>query len=106
MRGQLTMLEAVLTDSGQRMFDRCLYLNFDDVWNLTSRAAVLDDSDVGGTPEFAVENGLSYVLGTNELIDIIENARQQIREPSPSQLLEAFLFYYDQDAFVQFPPAG
>ena len=107
MSDQLTTLEAVLTDSGKRMFDRCLYLNCDEIWNLATTAAVLDDSDLDGTLGFARENGLTYVLGTNELIDIIENAREQIGDdPSPDQLLEAFLFCYDHDTFIQFPPAG
>jgi hypothetical protein len=104
MISELTTLESLFTDPSQRPLECCLYLDFEVGWDLSARAAVFDESGVEGTPPFALENGLRYVLGTNELNDVIEIAQKQVRNPSASQLLDAFLYYYDHDAFIQFLP--
>ena len=50
----------------------------------------------------AVEHGLRCSIGANEVIDIAINARDQLPTATIEQLLEAFLIYYDNDAFVDF----
>ena len=53
--------------------------------------------------EFAtVAQAEGVSLSVAQVQDIIANAREQIAEPTPEQLLTAFLFYYDRDAFINF----
>lgn len=53
-------------------------------------------------PEIAVRNGLGRALQVAQVQDIVDNARQQRPRASDGELVEAFLFYYDRDAFIDF----
>ncbi|MEL4252235.1 MULTISPECIES: DUF7716 domain-containing protein [Shewanella] len=53
----------------------------------------------------AFEDGLSrsdygYLLNTDQIEDVIANLKQQKAQPSEQELLEAIIFYYERDAFV------
>ncbi|MEW4571523.1 hypothetical protein AB1L88_26930, partial [Tautonia sp. JC769] len=85
--------------------DAALFLPPNDVWSLDTPCAVLevdpyDDSE--SPPPFAQQHGLSYALNVPQVQDIVSNVRQQVAAPSPEQVLAAFLFYYDRDAFIDF----
>jgi hypothetical protein len=73
-----------------------------EVWQVETECAVLPDSDIDGVPAVAQQNGLSYALGIAAVQDVVENAREQNVNVSLAQLLQAFLFYYDHDAFMTF----
>ena len=86
-----------------------LYLPFDDVWDVGTLCAVLDPESGQGpddVPAYAKENGLKYAVTISTLQDIVINARLQRPDANADDLTKAFLFYYDHDAFIVFPPSG
>jgi hypothetical protein len=80
-----------------------LYLAENAVWSLQTTAAVLAESDVDGNPPFAEVQGLRYAIGMGAVCEVAQNAKLQLGTVTPDQLLEAFLYYYDHDAFLCFP---
>jgi hypothetical protein len=85
-----------------------LYLPQGEAWTLSSRAAVLESEEVSedeeddpdaGVPEFAKLNGLKKVLPVTVVQDILSNLRLSRPAALPSEMLSAFMFYYDNDAF-------
>ncbi len=82
----------------------CLYLSFEAEWRLDSDCLVLPESDVDGVPSLAARHGLNYVTGMDAIQDAIANACQQLQVLSAQQRLEAFLYYYDNDAFMTLWP--
>lgn len=85
--------------------DAALYLPDDEAWGLETRGAVLDEDpydENDPVPLFALQHGLRRVLSVPQCQDIIANARAQVKLPTLDQLLSAFLFYYDHDAFICF----
>jgi hypothetical protein len=98
----MTTLGEVLGNDSRFNAGHFLYLPMNEVWQLGTKCAVLAESDVDGVPDLAQQNGLSYALGIAAVHDIVANAREQIKNVSLDQLLQAFLFYYDHDAFIAF----
>lgn len=101
----LTTLRRALEMADASPFEAALFLPPDEVWTLETRCAVLeadpyDDSE--SPPPFAKQNGLGYALSVSQVQEIVGNARQQVVTPSSDQLLAAFLFYFDRDAFIVF----
>jgi myosin-crossreactive antigen len=77
----------------------------DKNWNLNSDCAVLNSDDLETDeedPKFALENGLIYALGIHDVQDIVINAKEQNLNCTGEDLLQAFLFYYNIDAFIDF----
>ncbi len=99
---ELTNLGELLSQQTRYSSGGFVYLPMDEVWQLPTECAVLSQSDIDEVPGFALQHGLSYALETASVHDIVSNARAQIKEPTLGQLLEAFLFYYDHDAFITF----
>uniref|UniRef100_UPI00117C26FB DUF7716 domain-containing protein n=1 Tax=Paenibacillus sp. FSL R7-0337 TaxID=1926588 RepID=UPI00117C26FB len=64
----------------------------------TEKVYVEDDSDE--VPLFAKHNYLMYALDIQTIKGIINNALMQKNDCTHSDLLEAFLYYYDNDAFI------
>jgi hypothetical protein len=89
-------------------FSHFLYLPLDVVWDATTPCAILDDDYLEDPDQhpIAVEHGLKSVIGTNEVQDIVINARDQIVAATGELLLEAFLYYIDNDAFIDFSERG
>lgn len=84
-----------------------LFMSFDDEpWTLQSRCMiVLDEEDEEDEPHPEADTaGLEYVIGVDAVQDIVENARDQVASVTTEQLLVAFLYYYDHDAFVELSP--
>ena len=67
-----------------------LIFDFDDLDN---------DEDV---PQKAVAIDLESVITKSEIEDIIYNAKLQKHIVSSDDLLEAFIFYVENDAFIQY----
>lgn len=102
MMKKLTTLGEVLGNDRGFNSAHFLYLPLDEVWNLETRCAILAQSDLDAVPDVAQHNGLSYALGVAAVQDIVANAREQIASVSLGELMQAFLFYYDHDAFITF----
>jgi hypothetical protein len=87
-------------------WNQALYLDMQRPWTEESHCAVLDpddieDADSDDDPEFAVRHGLRYALTISATQDIVDNAQQQKVQPSMSDLIQAFNYYYDHDAFIE-----
>ena len=74
-------------------------------WTLETEgvfAPYTKDVDQRDVPEAAKQNGWTVTLDSDAIEDIVENASDQVNEPSVDQLFEAFVFYYENDAFIEF----
>jgi hypothetical protein len=101
----LTTLGEALAIANQFPLDAELFLPFDEVWGSSTRCAVepvYQYADGSTLPQIALQNGLESALNVAQFQDIVENARQQRPGASVAQLVEAFLFYFDRDAFIDF----
>ena len=47
-----------------------------------------------------INNGYCYLLNMDQIEDVIDNLKQQKAQPSEQELLEAIIFYYERDAFI------
>ncbi|HYG76983.1 MAG TPA: hypothetical protein VEK08_18400 [Planctomycetota bacterium] len=99
-------LEEALLSSDKLQEGNALYMGGKGPWTLGSECAILDpeDSPDPGVvlPQLAVQNKLRFIMFVESLHDIVINAREQIPEASISQLLEAFNYYCENDAFMEF----
>ena len=101
----LTTLGAVLQNADELSSDAVLFLPHGEVWNSITRCAVIavdryaDEDDV---PDLAVQNNLERALQIAQVQDVVVNARQQRNQLTVENLVTAFLFYYDRDAFIIF----
>ena len=104
MERLITLREALsLADSSPD--DAALFLPLGEAWSLDTACALSETDpyeDSEAPPKLAQDHGLGYALSVPQLQDIVSNARQQLAEPTAEQLLAAFLFYYDRDAFIDF----
>jgi hypothetical protein len=104
MVGLKTLGEVLLT-ADQLQLDADLFLPFDEEWGPDTRCAVetVDPyADEPEVPELAARHGLGRTLQAAQVQDIVDNARQQKPEASMAELIAAFLFYYDRDAFIDY----
>jgi len=102
---RIITLGAVLTRPETARCDEALFLPLGAAWDTATACAILavDRYDEGeDEPPFARQHGLTRVLSIDQVQDIVANAREQIAEASPEQLLAALLHYYDRDAFIVF----
>jgi hypothetical protein len=83
-----------------------LFIVRGEEWRLDSKCAVLDPDDVENEedeePRFAIDNNLKYALSMQEVRGILKNAYEQNSNCTVEDLLKAFLYYYDNDAFILF----
>jgi len=87
-----------------------LYAQYEAPWSVETLCAMLPleqiilDDDGNSLeeedPEFAVENNLQYALTSEEIEDVIANAKHQKRTISVEELVEALNYYYRHDAFA------
>ena len=101
MSFQIVRLQDLLTQPDVIYFRKYVYLPMEEEWSLSTRCCLLDTSDIDGTPEFAIKNGLEFAIEASVILETFENLKEQIQNPTAEQLLEAFLFYYDNDAFLR-----
>jgi hypothetical protein len=62
----------------------------------------LEDEPEAGMPDIAKEKDLMEALSVGQVQEIVANAKSQNANVSDERLLEAFLYYYDNDAFITF----
>ena len=48
-----------------------------------------------------IENGLSYALDVQLIQAIVQNISEQKKDVTDEDLLEAFVYYYDNDAYIE-----
>ena len=81
-----------------------LYLPEAETWHLNSKCLVLDPNDVEDDsediPADAKNNQLMYTLDVNTVQSIYENLEMQNQVFTEEELLSAFLYYYDKDAYI------
>lgn len=97
-------LRNILNNIEKFEWSDALFLPEDETWNLDTQGAVIDPDDVEDdadeVPEFAKENNLMYALDIQTIKGIIKNAYEQKTDCTDKDLIEAFLYYYDNDAFM------
>lgn len=102
---KITIREALIT-CGNMLWSDSLFLPDTDEWNLETQGLIWDPDDVecdeDEVPKIAKDNKLFCSLGVGTLQEIVDNAKQQIAECSVEQLFEAFLYYWNNDAFISF----
>jgi hypothetical protein len=106
MANAMNTLGKVLREADTFDCQHALYLPFADVWNASTPCAVLDTEEGEESDDasrFVKERGLGYALEISSVQDIVANAREQKPGVDISDLVKAFLFYYDHDAFIVLP---
>ncbi|MBN3767638.1 hypothetical protein [Burkholderia sp. Ac-20365] len=83
-----------------------LYLP-DPPWDMNTQGVFADDDkdadpDADPRPEIAKTNDWQEVLDVASIEDIVSNAQAQIENPRIEQLFEAFVYYFENDAFIAF----
>jgi len=105
----LGTLGGVLESPDAYPWDGALFLPADEDWCSSTGCAVIRDEITlyeSDNHPFAVEQGMSLALDVATVQDIVQNARMQLSQPSMEQLLSAFLYYYENDAFIEFDRVG
>jgi len=105
----MTLRQALISIDSQS--SRCwLFLPASVSWTLDSVCLIeeseevppeLEDDPNAGLPQAAKDNDLMYALSVTEVQDIVANARTQKSVVSDRELFEAFLYYYDNDAYIE-----
>jgi hypothetical protein len=101
--------EVTLSDvlSGKEAYKGWLYLP-PRPWSLETKGIFVykdKDSDPDSDdhiPAVVKNEGWEETLDAAGIEDIVFNAREQIDAPTLNDLLEAFVFYIDNDAFIEF----
>ena len=82
-----------------------LFLPEDEVWNKDTKGMVLDPDDVEDdedeVPKEAKKKQLMYALNIQTVQAIVKNVEQQNHYFTDDDLVEAFLYYYDNDAYIE-----
>lgn len=75
-----------------------------EVWDKHTKGLIRDPDDMENEedelPKAAIENHFIYTLDIRSIQLIVENAKRQKQNISDDDLLKAFLFYYDHDAYM------
>lgn len=101
----LTTLGAVLLNADELSLDAVLFLPYGEVWNSTTRCAVIAVdryADEDHVPDLAAQNNLERALQIAQALDVVAIAHQQRNQLTVENLVTAFLFYYDREAFIIF----
>lgn len=102
---KLVELRNVLLNVADLCWKDSIFLSKDKDWSLNSLYYLfnLEDLEEGEEiPQFVINNNLDYVLSIADLQDIVDNSYQQHPQCSESELFDAFLYYYKNDAFIIF----
>ncbi len=103
---QVTIIKDVLINAPNLLWSDSLFLPDTLVWELETQVVICDPDDVESeddeVPKIAKEMGLPLSIGIQDIQQVVDNARQQVEDCSIEQLFEAFLYFYDNDAFIEF----
>ena len=98
-------LAFILENIDKFKWSDALFLPEDEVWNGDTEGMVLDPDNVEDdekVQEEAKEKMLMYALNIQTIKAIVQNAFQQKSKITTEELVEAYLFYYDNDAYINF----
>lgn len=99
-------IKDVLINCEKFEWSDALFLPEAEVWSLETQGIIWDPDDVEDDeeeyPEVAKENKLFCSISIQTIQGIVDNAKQQVKACSIEQLFDAFLFYWDHDAFITF----
>ena len=101
----LQKLSDVLNNINEYSWQDSLFLPENKNWNLESNCAVLNMDNLSvdeEIPQLAIDNKLIYALSIADLQDIVENAKEQLPHCSNEEIFKAFLYYFNNDAFIEF----
>jgi hypothetical protein len=81
-----------------------LFIDRDGSISGEMRAAIINTEEYDDADEnpFAHEHGLRYAITVSTVQDVVSYARQQRPEYNPAELVNAFVYYYHNDAFIDF----
>jgi hypothetical protein len=105
MMSDLVSIRDIL--SRKENYDGWLYLP-PKPWSLDTMGAFIqsdknaDPGSLAHIPDFVKSDGWKEALDSEGIEDIIDNAGYQLDEPSINDLFAAFLYYVENDAFIQF----
>lgn len=103
---KVTTIKDVLINASDLLWSDSLFLPDTVVWELGTKALICDPDDVESEddeiPQIAKEIGLPLSIGIQDIQQVVGHARRQVEDCSIEQLFEAFLYYYDNDAFIEF----
>jgi hypothetical protein len=102
---ELIELRNILLNPFEFNWEDSLFLSRSEDWTLSSKCYLfnLDDlEDDEELPKFALENDFKYMFSIADVQDIVNNAQQQLIVCSEKNLLDAFYYYYKNDAFISF----
>jgi hypothetical protein len=103
-------LDSILKKVNDFNWSDTLYLPEEDVWDLTTKGLILDPDDVeddrDDVPMLAEKNCLIDALSIQTIQSIVKNAYEQRSNCTIEELLEAYLYYFDNDAFIDFEKSG
>ncbi|MBP3351512.1 MAG: hypothetical protein J6L65_03820 [Lachnospiraceae bacterium] len=101
----MNKLSYILENINDFKWSDALFLPKEEVWELDTEGLIWDPDDVEDesdeVPKAAMDLGLIYALSIQDIQDIVYNAKQQKENVSADDLLEAYLYYYDNDAYVE-----
>ena len=98
-------LSFILKSIEEFKWSEALFLPEDEVWEKDTEGMVLDPDDIEDdedeVPREAKEKHLIYALSIQTIQSIVKNLQQQNHNISEDDLVEAFLYYYDNDAYIE-----
>jgi hypothetical protein len=101
---RLVTIEQILLNPEQH--SGWLYLP-ETTWDLDTQGVFAEDDkdadpDADPRPGIAKSEGWKEILDGASIEDVVANAKAQIVNPNIEQLFEAFLYYFENDAFITF----
>ena len=101
----MNKLSYILENINDFKWSDALFLPEEEVWELDTEGLIWDPDDVEDEsdegPKAAMDLGLIHALSIQNIQDIVYNAKQQKESASADDLLEAYLYYYDNDAYIE-----
>ncbi len=99
-------LRDILEKPDTYLWSDALFLPEGEEWTLNTLGLVLNPDDVENdedeVPLSAKEHSLICALSIQDIQSITDNAHQQKSDCTSEELLTSYLYYYDNDAFINF----
>lgn len=98
-------LISVLRNIEKYEWSDAIFLPENEVWEKETLCLILDPDDVEDdsdeAPKDALDKGLMYALDIQTVEDIVNNYKKNHGKVDDDGLFAAFLYYYDNDAFIE-----
>lgn len=103
MENSTTSFRTIFENPESFIWNYAVYASPNEEWKLETPCLVLDpnDAEEDEVPLAAEEKGFERVLGMTDFNMIIENAKLQKSEVTAEELFESFLYYFDNDAYME-----